>query len=730
MKRLSLFLMFVFFFFRMFAIPDEGMWLLNKISQLNYADMQKLGLKLSPEEIYSINNSSLKDAIFQLQNENGQGFCTGEIVSTQGLLFTNHHCGYEAITKFSTTEHNYLDEGYWANSFEEEISVPGMRVSRVVRIEDVTDKVLQGITDETSEEERSKQIAKTIKEIKSEAIKDTHYEASVSEMYQGGEYYLFVYEVFGDVRFVGAPPSSIGKFGGDTDNWMWPRHTGDFSIFRIYMSPDGKPTDSYSKDNVPYKPLYHLPISVAGIKDGDFAMILGYPGQTERYLSSYGMIYKRDYFDPIIVALLEKNLTTLKEDMDADINIRLAYADTYASGMNGHKLFKGEALTLQKTDAIQQKEKLEADFQNWVNSDETRKNKYGNILKNLKELYESFGPASKDIFYLSLGLLQGEEHILNIQQFNQLKKLLEDPKNNADAINSAIESLRPTIDEMFDKYYPNTDKKIFNAMLNMYVNDIPAEKRNKVFEEYIFKKYKSKTEQESIDKFIETVFTKSIFTDKDRMDAFLANPKLKTLASDPLLQYVETVFSDILNVQMSYVNISKKINENEKLFIEGLREFQTNRKFYPDANSTLRLTYGTIKSYYPKDAVYYHYQTYADGILEKEDPTNEEFIVPAELKEKVINKDFGKYADKTGKLPVCFLSDNDITGGNSGSPVINGKGELIGLAFDGNWEWLCSNLIFSPELQRTINVDARYVLWIIDELYNAQHIMKELDIRE
>jgi len=713
----------------LFAIPDEGMWLPNKIAQLNYADMQKLGCKLTAEEIYSINKSSLKDAIFQLQSAEGSGFCTGEIVSKQGLLFTNHHCGYEAITSLSTTEHNYLDDGYWAKSLKDEISVPGIRVTRVVRIDDVTSRVLNGITDETSEEDRATAIEKAIKIIEEEAIKDTHYEAAVSEMYQGGEYYLFVYEAFSDVRFVGAPESSIGKFGGDTDNWMWPRHTGDFSIFRVYMTPDGKPSTGYDVNNVPYVPLHSLPISIAGVEEGDFTMIMGYPGQTERYLSSYGMIYKRDFFNPSIVKLLELQLTTLKEDMDNDINVRLAYADDYASNANGWKLFDGEALTLKNTDAIQQKEQLEVEFQKWVDSDEARKAKYGNVLPSLKASYEAFGPATNDIIYISLGLLQAGEHVMNVQSFMGLANLLEDPKGNAELINSTIETMRPEVDEMFAKYFPATDKKIFTRMLKLYIADYSAEKRSGVFAGYIFKTYKGKSEGESIDKFITAVFTKSIFTDKARMDAFLAKPSKKVLEADPMYAYVQGVFGDVFTVQMAYFGAMDGIGVNERLLIEGMREFQTDRVFYPDANSTLRLTYGTVKPYDPRDAVHYHYLTYADGIIEKEDPTSDEFAISPVLKEKILNKEYGRYADKTGKLPVCFLSDNDITGGNSGSPIINGKGELVGLAFDGNWEWLCSNLIFSVDLQRTINVDARYVLWVIDELYDAQYIMKELDVR-
>ena len=513
---------------RLVAIPDEGMWLPNKIAQLNYADMQKLGCKLTAEEIYSINNSSLKDAIFQLQSAEGSGFCTGEIVSKQGLLFTNHHCGYEAITSLSTTEHNYLDNGYWAKSHKDEISVPGIRVTRVVRIEDVTEQVLLGITDETSESERQKIIDKAITKIEEEAIKDTHYEAAVSEMYQGGEYYLFVYEAFGDVRFVGAPPSSIGKFGGDTDNWMWPRHTGDFSIFRVYMSPDGKPTQGYDENNVPYVPLHSLPISISGVEEGDFTMIMGYPGQTERYLSSYGMIYKRDFFNPSIVKVLELQLNVLKEEMASDINIRLAYADSYASNANGHKLFKGEALTLTNTDAIQQKEMLEAEFQQWVDSDDARKEKYGDVLPNLKNSYEAFGPATNDIIYLSLGLLQAGEHVMSVQSFMSLARLLEDSKANADAINDNIEMLRPEVEEMYAKYYPKVDQKVFEAMLKLYVTDIPAENRNGVFANYIFKKYKGKTEFESIEKLSLLHFPNPFLQIKPEWTHFWQNQVIKS----------------------------------------------------------------------------------------------------------------------------------------------------------------------------------------------------------
>lgn len=730
MKKLMFFFFILLLSGSLFAYPDEGMWIPGYMSKMNYADMQKLGCELTPEQIYSINNSSVKDAIFQLMGEGGYGFCTGEIVSSKGLLFTNHHCGYEAIATLSSLENNYLDNGYWARSFDEEISVPGISVSRVVRIEYVTDKVLAGITDETPAEDREKMISKAIDKIETEAIEGTHYNANVKEMYKGGEYYLFVYEVFGDVRFVGAPPSSIGKFGGDTDNWMWPRHTGDFSIFRVYMSPDGKPTEGYDKNNVPYAPIHYLPISIKGVKEGDFTMIMGYPGETERYLSAAGMEYKRDYYDPILVTLLGTMLDIMKVDMNNNPEIKLAMADVYANYANGRKLFDGEMQTLKTTDAIAQRRSFEEGFMQWVNADEKRKGKYGEAFENLTANYKTYGEATKAMYYLAFGLLQGSSRAMDVQSYMALASYLEDPKNNQEMIDLTVDQLKIEMEENFKKYFPATDRKVFEAMLKLYIKDIKPDERNSVFADFIFKNYKATSEDASIEKFVADVYTRSIFTDKTRMEAFLNKPNLKLLQKDPMYNFVETIFNGVMLVQMSYIGIMDEVDSAEKLYIEAIRAYQTDRDFYPDANSTLRLTYGSVQDYDPRDGVKYHWLTYADGIIEKMDNSDPEFVVDPKLEQLIRAKDYGRYADETGNLPVCFLSDNDITGGNSGSPIINGKGELIGLAFDGNWEWLCSNLIFSTSLQRTINVDSRYVLWVIDKFAGAQNIINELDIRQ
>jgi hypothetical protein len=723
MRKFSV-LLAILFAFITFAKADEGMWIPGHISKMNYTDMQKLGLKLSPEEIYSINNSSIKDAIFQLVGESGQGFCTGEMVSD------NHHCGYEAIANLSSTETNYLDDGYWSKSLNEEIPVPGVSVTRVVRIDDVTEQVLKDISFDTKESERDKLINKRISEIEEKAEADNHYEAKVKEMYMGGEYYLFVYEEFGDVRFVAAPPSSIGKFGGDTDNWMWPRHTGDFSIFRVYMGKDGNPTDEYQEDNVPYKPLHHLPISIKGVKEGDFTMIMGFPGQTERYLPSYGMEYKMNSFDPTAVEMLGTKLAVMKKFMDKDNELKLELADEYASLANAHKMFKGEALNLKQTDAIQRREKLQQEFKTWVNANKTRKAKYGDILTNLKDLYSDFEPVTEDLVAVSLGLLQSSDKIMYVQQYKTLKKLLENKKDNEDKIKNTIERLKNKLDEHYENYHPEMDKEILRNLLKAYVNYIDADRQPEFFTAYLPDEYNADNIEGSIDEFVEDVYENSIFTSKERITEFLEKPKPKTMEKDPMVIFYESLMSSVMGSQMSYLSLMNDINVYERKFIQGLREFQPDKKFYPDANSTLRMTYGTVQSYDPADAVHYKEITYIDGIIEKRDPNDEEFQVPEKLVELYKAKDYGRYADHTGNLPVCFISDNDITGGNSGSPILNGNGELVGLAFDGNWEWLCSNLIYNSELQRTINVDARYVLWVIEKIGGADNIIAELDIVE
>jgi hypothetical protein len=713
------------------SVADEGMWLPNLIKSLNYADMQRLGCKLTPEQIYDINHASIKDAIFQLLNEaNGdyQGFCTGEIVSGSGLLFTNHHCGYDAAAKLSSVEHDYLSDGYWAKSKDQELSAEGLCVSHLIRIETVTDRILKDITVGMDETARKDAIKKAIKALEKETKEASGYEAKVKEMYLGNEYYLFVYEIFKDVRLVGFPPSSIGKFGGDTDNWMWPRHTGDFSIFRVYVSKDGKAA-KYSKDNVPYTPLYSLPISIKGVKQNDFTMIMGYPGTTERYLSSYGMKYKMNTFDPTVVKLLGKKLDIWKEAMDKSDATRIALASQYSMFANGYKNFKGEELNLKQTDAISMKEAIETEFTKWVEQNPENKKRFGNVLAGIDSCYAQMNASGSLLFYASLALLQGSTQVMQMQSFMPLDNLLKDTKANKTQIDDQIADLKKNLDEDFKDYYAEVDMKAFSALLKMYCTDIPADKQLKFFTEEMPKQYKGSDVNAQIDNFIEVLKTKSIFTDKARMQKFLDKPSSKKLESDAMFTYAKSIFGAYqMTLVPSYLAVQNKLKPLEREFEAGLMLCQPNRKFYPDANSTFRLTYGTVQPYDPRDGAHYKYMTYMEGIMEKMDNTNDEFKVPDKLVELYKKKDFGPYADENGKMPVAFLSDNDITGGNSGSPIMNGNGELVGLAFDGNWEWLCGNLVFNQTMQRTINVDIRYVLFVIDKFAGAKNIVDELNI--
>ena len=694
---------------------DEGMWLPLFVERLNYVDMEKMGLHLTPDEIYSINHSSLKDAVIIFG-----GGCTGEIVSPEGLIFTNHHCGYSAIQSHSTIEHDYLTDGFWAMSKKEELPNEGLKAKFLVRIEDVTDKVLAEITDDMTEKERSAKVSETGKKISDEATKDTHYDAYVRGFFGGNEYYLFVYEVFKDIRLVGAPPSSIGKFGADTDNWMWPRHTGDFSIFRVYTAPDGKPA-KYSEENVPLKSKYYLPVSIGGVKKGDFAMIMGYPGGTERYLSSWGVQLDIEESNPTIVSIRDKKLKIMREYMDADDAVRIKYATKYAHTSNYWKYYIGQTKGLKRLKVYDKKRKQEQEFAAWVNADPDRKAKYGKALELMEEGVNDLKKCNKTSIYLNEAIGRGSEILMYAHRFDKLKEMLKDKKKNAEAIDQQISALKAGIDKHFKDYYQPIDQQLLGATLDMYYNNVPREQQPKMLEE-IHHQYKG-----DFYAYADEVFDESIFSSPEKVNAFLKKPKLKTLEKDPALNLVNAFFESLPELRTCLTNANSKITKGERLYIAGLREMYPNKKFYPDANFTMRLTYGQVLDYYPADAVHYDYVTTLKGVMEKEDPSNWEFVVPEKLKQLYENKDFGPYGED-GKMIVCFLTNNDITGGNSGSPVINGYGELIGLAFDGNWEAMSGDIAFEPELQRTICVDARYVLFIIDKYAGAKNIIDELTI--
>ena len=695
---------------------DEGMWLPLFIERLNYVDMQKMGCKLTAEEIYSVNHSSLKDAIVQFGNG-----CTGEVVSDQGLILTNHHCGYGSIQANSTIDHDYLTNGFWALDKKDELQNDQLTVTFLVRIEDVTSQILGELNDKMTETDRSKKVDELIEKIKAKAIEGTTYKASVKGFFDGNEYYLFVYDVYEDVRLVGAPPSSIGSFGGDTDNWMWPRHTGDFSIFRVYTGPDGK-SAPYSKNNIPLKPKHFLPVSISGVKTNDFAMILGYPGTTDRFLTSYGVTLALEQFNPSIVKIRDKRLSIMKEDMDASAEVRIKYASKYKSISNYWKYYIGQSKGLKRLKVYDEKKAIENDFEKWLATKDEYKTKYGDALTYIKNAYAELTKYTKTRVYFTEGLLRGCEVISIASRFENLYN--EYIKDNPDTakINKAIKTLKPAVKRFFKDYNAATDQKVLAAMLTMFNNDISIDNHPDIFAE-IQKKYKN-----DFTKYATDVFAKSIFVSQGKLDAFLNSPDKKVLAND-------IAFKLMLSVSKKYKELSDKVTEanntlskGNRLFVAGLRQMYPDKKFYPNANSTMRLTYGKVLDYYPADAVHYNYFTTLDGIMEKEDSTNDEFIVPSKLKELYKSKDYGKYADADGKMHTCFLTDNDITGGNSGSPVIDGKGQLIGLAFDGNWEAMSGNIAYDPELQRTINVDIRYVLFVIDKYAGATNLIKEMKI--
>ena len=726
--------------------PDEGMWLPMLVERLNYTDMQKEGLHLTAEEMYNINHSSLKDAIVSMGF-----FCTGELVSDKGLYLTNHHCGYGTIQANSTVEHDYLQDGFWATKYDEELPVHDVTAYILERMDDVTEAVLANVTDETTEADRAKIIRKAIVDLKKENNPDGIYRVDIKPFFNGNEYYMFIYNQYKDVRLVGAPPESIGKFGGDTDNWMWPRHTGDFSMFRIYTNTDGEGA-TYSKDNVPMKPKHYLPVSLKGVQKDDFAMIWGYPGSTDRYLTSYGIKAALDEINPTIVDIRTHKLDVMKEHMDMSHATRIKYAAKHAQTANYWKYFIGQSKGLKSNHVYDKKVAIEQRYMKWANANEDRKAKYGEALKMIEEGYKEQQPYNIPLKYLEEAVFQGPENIYysfgTFSLYMTLKaqdgKKSKDDKAKFDAsIKGQAQGVADAMAEHFKDYDFDTDKDMFNELMGMYFKNVPREysafnkkvkydkkvKDSIVSQERLYvidlinKKYKG-----DIQKYTDAIFAKSIFVDSTRMRAFLNNPSLKVLEKDPGFQLTLAMVNSIRDIYAQVGDIDEKMNKGKRLFVDGVRKMDTGKKFYPNANSTLRMTYGQVEPYQARDAVEYNYFTTLKGVMEKEDPNNEEFVVPAKLKELYNNKDYGQYADKDGSMHVCFLTNNDITGGNSGSPCINGDGQLIGIAFDGNWEAMSGDIFFENSIQRTIVVDIRYVLFIIDKLGNADHLIDEMTI--
>ena len=692
---------------------DEGMWLLPYLQKLNIKEMKAKGLKLSADQIYNVNGNSLKDAIVIFG-----GGCTGEIVSANGLVFTNHHCGYGSIQRLSSVEHDYLENGFWAMNYNEELPCPGMSVTFIRSIEDVSDQILPKLNDSMSEEQRQQCVDSLSKAITKAALpENSTKEAFIESFFGGNQYLMFIVERYKDIRLVGTPPSSIGKFGGDTDNWMWPRHTGDFSIFRVYSDKEGKPA-AYSKDNVPYSTPTHLKISLKGVKPGDFTMIMGFPGSTERYMTSYEIDHVLNISNPNRIFIRGERQKLMMEDMVASEKVRLQYANKYAGSSNYWKNSIGESRGLRKLGVKGQKEALEARFRAWVNEDPVRQQKYGNALDLIKESIHELNPILNYYQYISEALIRGTEIITFAKMADVL--LVDSLPNGLDT--AVVAKYLKGVSNIYKDYNTPTDRKIAKRMIRIVYDSLSKEERPDIFN-VIDSLYAG-----NVERYVDDLFDNSLFASQERFETFLKNPSADQLKNDPAYLLSKSV-------SRAYSRDDKRVRElniqyarGHRLYVAGLMEMMPDHKFYPDANFTIRLTYGQVLPYRPADGVIYDYYTTLEGVIAKEDPSNPlEFTVPDKLKELFKNKDYGQYAED-GTVRVGFLTNNDITGGNSGSPVLNAKGELVGLAFDGNWEAMSGDVAFEPELQRTICVDIRYVLFVIEKYAGATRLIDELTL--
>jgi hypothetical protein len=694
---------------------DEGMWLPILLKKYNYDQMKKLGLKLKPEQLYDVNKASLKDAIVWFD-----GGCTGEIISNTGLLLTNHHCGYESVQSHSTVEDNILDNGFWAKSLAEEKTNKGMFASILVRMEDVSAKILPNLMG-LNDEQKAGKLKELTDTIVAQAKNGNHYEAFVKDIFKNNQYILFVMEKFTDIRLVGTPPQNIGKFGGDTDNWMWPRHTCDFSMFRIYANKDNQPAD-YSADNVPYKPKSSLTVSLDGVKEGDFTMIMGYPGRTNRYETSMGIQMAVDKVNPAIVKLLGIRLDMMKEQMDKDVAVRIQLSSQYARLANGWKYYIGQTEQIKHLKAVNQRKNEEEKFIAWA----ATKDEYKNILPNLEKVYAQYTPISDIRLYVNVGIF-GSTAFAMANGLTGLEKALTD-KDEA-AIKKAVDGLKGRLEGAYETFNAAAEQKIIAAVLSAYYHDIEKQYHPAILGE-IVAMYPGASADEAFKKYAADVMANAVTSSAEKLSAFLENPTLAALQADPARK-VAQAFTDYYNKNLAekVTQYNGEIAKEGEVYMRGLMAMNPNTNYYPDANSTFRLTYGSVKAYSPKDGVHYDITTTLDGVEEKYIPGDGEFDAPKQLLELNRNNDFGIYVDKkTGEMVTCFITDNDITGGNSGSPVMNGKGELIGIAFDGNWEAMSGDIVFDTRYKRTISVDIRYVLFIIDKLAGAKHIVKELNL--
>jgi hypothetical protein len=695
---------------------DEGMWIPLLLKKYNIKDMQAKGFKLTAEDIYSINKASMKDAVIIF----GRG-CTGELISDQGLIITNHHCGFGQIQSHSSLENDYLTDGFWAMNKKEELSNPGLTAKFLERMEDITEQVLSNVNDNMSESERQEAIQKQIRLIELKASENGKFETRATPMFYGNQYFLFVYKVYRDVRLVGAPPSGIGKFGGDTDNWMWPRHTGDFSIFRIYADKNNEPAE-YSPDNVPYRPKVHFPISLKGVKKGDFTMVFGYPGRTQEYLPSYAVKMIMNDVNPIKIGIRTAKLDIINRYMNQSKAVRIQYADKQSGVANGWKKWIGESRGLKRLNAIQKKEEFEESISKWINENDERALKFGRLLDEYKAIYSELTPNECAYQYFVETIYYTE----SMRLANGYNKLLEfKDETKKEEIDNYISRLKGSLDGYFKDYYLPLDKEVFAKMVEFYyLNMDKAYFTDEL--KLIDTKYKG-----DVVKFTEDIYRKTIFVDKEKLSSFLENYKIssnKKLEKDPLFKLSTNLFQLFFNKIIPSVQLAEeKMVRIDRLWMQAIMQFEKDKVLYPDANFTLRVTYGKVDDYFPYDGIKYLHYTTLKGIMEKDNPDIYDYKVPEKLKELYKNKDYGEYGEN-GEMRVCFTASNHTTGGNSGSPILNADGHLIGVNFDRNWEGTMSDIMYDPDQCRNISIDIRYALFIIDKFAGAKHLIGEMTL--
>ncbi|MDA3942806.1 MAG: S46 family peptidase [Bacteroidetes bacterium] len=692
----------------------EGMWIPMLLKQLNEKEMQAMGMRISAEDIYSVNQSSLKDAIVLF----GRG-CTGEIVSDQGLLLTNHHCGYRQIQKHSSVENDYLTEGFWAMSKEEELPNPGLTVTMMKKMEEVTAQVLEGVSDEMSMEERKQKIDENSKALIEKAKEESGFQVVIKDFFIDNQYYMIFNEVYKDIRLVGAPPSNIGKFGGDTDNWMWPRHTGDFSVFRIYVDKEGKPAE-YSAENVPFKPDYHLPVSLNGVEEGDFTFVFGYPARTSEYLPSYAVNLITEVTNPPKIKLRETRLDIFSKYANTDPKVRIQYAAKHAGVANYWKKMIGESKGIRRLNGIERKQDFEQDFTAWTKKEN---NRYQGIIPAFEDTYSELEKYSLAADYMREGGF-GIELLSFAARFNKLSEVTKETTD--EQLESMLKSAQLASESFFKDYHLPIDKEVAEALLEIYREE-QADDFRPGFLNLIDRKYKG-----DVSSYVDQLFEKSIFTSQEEVDKLLQNfshKQVKKILRDPAFEAYSSLrnfYDDKLGTPMK--QLAARNDSLQRLYMLAQMQMQSDKRFYPDANFSLRITYGNVDGYHPADAVYYNYFTTLDGIMEKEDPNIYDYVVEEKLKELYQQQNFGRYGDAKGHMPVGFVASNHTTGGNSGSPVLNADGQMIGINFDRCWEGTMSDLMYDPAMSRNIAVDIRYVLFIMDKFAGAGHLVDEMTV--